>query len=187
MLQPSSDDGTMKVVTGRADTSTSVIVANNHVTLTPANSGSYFYTMFGCLKVTNIYGGIGLRISAAAGTVITVEIQTSASCTTNNPVLIDVTSSSLGWTFDGTEHFYTIPFSKFPGLDTDHMIALLFTGFTKAVTLGPIAFYCGTTGSQYPLPTTVAVVEPSSTVPATTGPSAFVIDNFANANTNNLG
>jgi hypothetical protein len=187
MLQPSSDDGTMKTVTGRVDTSTSVIVSNNHVKLTPTSSSSYFFSMFNCIEATNIYGGIGLTISAPAGTEITVELQTAADCSSDNPTPIDVSSVSLGWTFDGTERFYNIDFTKFPGLDTSHLIALLFTGFTKAVTLGPMAFYCGTSGTQYPVPTTVAVVEPSSTIPATSGPSAFVIDTFGNANTNNRG
>jgi peptidoglycan/xylan/chitin deacetylase (PgdA/CDA1 family) len=143
--------------------------------------------MFGCLKATNIYGGVGMTISAPAGTVITVELQTEADCGTGNPISIDVTSTALGWVFDGTEKYYTIPFSKYSGLDTDHLISLLFTGFSKAVTLGPIALYCGTTGTAYPVPTTVAVVEPSSTIPATTGPSAYVIDVFAAADSNALG
>jgi peptidoglycan/xylan/chitin deacetylase (PgdA/CDA1 family) len=188
MLQPSSDDGTMAPVAGRVDTSTGVIVANNHVTLTSLSDGSsYWYTMFGCLKATNIYGGIGMTITAPKGTTMSIEIQTSSACSSNNPVLNDVLSTDLGWTFDGTEQYYTIPFSKFPGVDTDHLIAVLFSSISKTVTFGPIAFYCGTAGSAYPIPTTVQVVEPSSTVPATTGPSAFVIDTFGNADTNNLG
>ncbi|KUJ16056.1 uncharacterized protein LY89DRAFT_102026 [Mollisia scopiformis] len=186
MLQPSSDDGTMKAVAGRVDTSTSVIVANNHVILTPANSGSYWYTMLGCLKATNVYNGIGLTITAPAGTTMTIELQTEADCLTDNPILNDLTSTNLGWTFDGTEHYYTIPFSAYAGLDTNHLIAVLFSSISKPVTFGPIALYCGT-GSAYPVPTTVSVIEPSSTIPATTGPSAMVIDTFGNSDTNNLG
>jgi hypothetical protein len=188
MMQPSSDDGTMlPLVNHRPDASTSVIVANNHVTLTPAATWSYFYTMLGCLKATNKYGGFGLPISAPAGTVMTIELQTNKDCSSTNPVLNDVSSTDLGWTFDGTEKFYTIPFSKFPGLDTDHLVSLLFAGFTKPVTLGPIAAYCGTTAVQYHVPTVPAVVEPSSTVTATIGNNAFVIDSFPNANINSLG
>ncbi|CZR68593.1 probable deacetylase [Phialocephala subalpina] len=186
MLQPSSDDGTMKAVANRVDTSTSVIVANNHVTLTPANSASYWYTMFGCLKATNVYSGVGMTISAPAGTKMTIELQTEADCGTSNPVLIDLQSTDLGWTFDGTERYYQIPFSKYAGLDTDHLISVLFSGISKPVTFGPIAFYCGT-GSAYPVPSTAAVIEPSSTIPATTGPSAIVIDTFGNSASNNLG
>jgi peptidoglycan/xylan/chitin deacetylase (PgdA/CDA1 family) len=188
MLQPSSDDGTMAPVTGRVDTSTSVIVANNHVTLTSLSDGSsYWYSMFDCLKATNVYGGIGLTIKAPKGTTLGVEIQTSTACSSNNPTLNDLMSTDLGWTFDGTEKYYTIPFSKFPGLDTDHLIAVLFSSISNTVTFGPIAFYCGSTGTAYPVPSTIPVVEPTSTVPATTGPSAFVIDTFGNADSNNLG
>lgn len=187
LLEPSSDDGSMKPVNGRADTSTSVIVANNHLTLTPADSSSYWYTQTGCLKATNKYGGIGMTLKAARGTTLGIEIQTSKACTTDNPTFNDVSSTDLGWTFDGTEKYYTIPFSKFPGLDTDHIVAVLFSSLSKPVTLGPIAVYCGNTGTAYPVPTTATVVEPSPTVPATTGPSTFVIDTFGQANTNNLG
>jgi peptidoglycan/xylan/chitin deacetylase (PgdA/CDA1 family) len=177
----------MKPVADRVDTSTSVIVANNHVTLTPADASSYWYTETGCLKATGKYGGIGMTITAAAGTKLGIELQTSTACTTDNPTFNDLLSTDLGWTFDGTEKYYTIPFSKFPGLDTDHIVAVLFSGLNKAITLGPIAAYCGSTGSAFPVPTTVQVVEPSSTVPATTGTTAFVVDTFANQNTNALG
>lgn len=127
-----------------------------------------------------------MTITAPKGTTLGIELQTETDCGTNNPTLNDLTSSDLGWTFDGTERYYQIPFSKFPGLDTDHLIALLFSNLSGKITLGPIALYCGA-GSAYPIPTTVAVVEPSSTVPATVGPSSFVIDTFGNADTNNLG
>jgi peptidoglycan/xylan/chitin deacetylase (PgdA/CDA1 family) len=187
MLQPSSDDGTMAAVADRPDTATSVIVANNHMTLTPANGNSYWYTMLSCTKATNKYGGIGMTIKAPQGTTMTIELQTSKTCSSDNPTLNDLQSTDLGWAFDGTEKYYTIPFSKFQGLDTDHILTLLISGISKPITLGPIAFYCGNTGTAYPVPTTVAVVEPTSTVPATTGPSAFVIDTFGNADSNNLG
>jgi hypothetical protein len=45
----------------------------------------------------------------------------------------------IGWVFDGKERPYTNPFAKFPGLDTNHLISLRFSGFGRAVTLGPIA------------------------------------------------
>ncbi|KAK0108141.1 hypothetical protein ONS95_002963 [Cadophora gregata] len=188
MLLPSSDDGSMAPVSGRADTGTSVIVANNRLTLTPASGGnSYWYTMLGCSKTTGIYGGIGMTIKAPNGFTMGVELQTARDCSSNNPVLNDLLSTDLGWTFDGTEKYYTIPFSKFPGLDADHLVSLLFSGLSGAVTIGPISFYCGSTGSAYPIPTTVPVVEPTSTIPVTTGPSAYVIDIFTSADTNNLG
>lgn len=188
MLQPSSDDGTMSPVADRVDTSTSVIVANNHVTLTSlADGSSYWYTMFGCLKATNIYGGIGLTIKAAKGTTLGIEMQTTNTCGSSNPTVIYASSADLGWTFDGTEQFYTIPFSKFTELDTDHLISLLFSRISKPITLGPISFYCGNTGTAYAIPTTVPVIEPPSTDPATTGPSSFVIDTFGSTDANNLG
>ncbi|KAH6713323.1 carbohydrate esterase family 4 protein [Leptodontidium sp. MPI-SDFR-AT-0119] len=188
MLLPSSDDGSMAPVSRRADTGTSVIVANNHLTLTPASGGnSYWYTMLGCSKTTGIYGGIGMTIKAPQGFTMGIELQTAKDCSSNNPVLNDLLSTDLGWTFDGTEKYYTIPFSKFPGLDADHLVSLLFSGLSSAVTLGPIAFYCGSTGSAYPIPSTAAVVVPTSTIPATTGPSAYIIDTFTSTDSNNLG
>lgn len=117
---------------------------------------------------------------------MTIEMQTEADCGTSNPVLNDLQSTDLGWTFDGTERYYQIPFSKYAGLDTDHLISVLFSGISKPVTFGPIAFYCGT-GSAYLIPSTVAVIEPSSTIPVTTGPSAIVVDTFQNSASNDLG
>jgi len=83
----------------------SAIVANDHVTLIPVDSKSYFYTSFGCINATNTYGGIGLLISAPVHTVITVELRTSKLCIVDNPTIIGVTSKELGWSFDGTEKF----------------------------------------------------------------------------------
>lgn len=177
MLQPSSDDGTMKSVT----------VANNYVTLTRKDASSYFYTMFGCISAIDQYGGIGMNIQAAAGATFQVEIQASASCDSSKPISNVLTSSQLGWTFDGTENYYAIPFSNFPGLDTGHLTAIVFSNFNNAVTFGPMAFYCGNTGSAYPVPSSSSVIEPSSTAPATAGPSTFVIDAFTNTDSNALG
>jgi hypothetical protein len=189
MHQPSSDDGTMEPVAGRADTTTSVIVANNRVTLTPVNETSYFYSMFGCLQATGIYGGIAMTISAPAETVFTLEYQTSAACSTDNQNLTVINianSTSLGWVFDGTEKAYSIPFSGFPGLDTDHLVSILFGGFEEPVTFGPMQFYCGQTPTVY-LPPTTTITEPTATDPVTVGPTAFVIDTFADPDTNDLG
>lgn len=177
MLQPSSDDGTMK----------SIVVTNNRVALTPNVGGSYFYSMLSCTSATNKYGGIGLTINAAAGTTLVVELQTSASCDSNNPTSNVLSSAQLGWTFSGTENYYTIPFSKFPGLDTGHITAIVFSNFNRVVNFGPMAFYCGTTGSAYALPSSSQPAVPTSTVPATSGPNAFVIDAFAATDTNALG
>ncbi|KAI9769551.1 MAG: hypothetical protein M1840_004029 [Geoglossum simile] len=178
LLQPSSDDGTMS----------SVAVSHNRVTYTPKNKDSYWFTQFGCVSATaSGYGGIGCLMKAPAGTKFSVEIQTNANCDVNTPTSNVMTSQQLGWVFDGTEKFYEIPFRKFGGLDTAHLTSIVFSQLSKAVTYGPIAFYCGTTGSAFPDPTTSKVIEPSSTVPATIGPSSFVIDKFANKDTNALG
>ena len=188
MLQPSSDDGTMASITGRADTATSVIVSNNHLTLTSAEDGtSYWYTMLGCTRATDMYGGIDMTIKAPKGTTMTIELQTSKICSSGNPTLHDLDSTALGWVFDGTEQYYSIPFSRFQGLDTDHLLSLLLSGISKPITLGPIAFYCGPSGTEYPVPSGIPILEPTSKIPATIGPSAFVIYTFGNGNSNNLG
>ncbi|KAI6248607.1 Peptidoglycan-N-acetylglucosamine deacetylase [Erysiphe necator] len=186
-LLPSSDDGTMKPVTGRVDTQTSVIVANNHVTLTPANVNSYWFTQIGCLKATNQWGGIGLPIKAEPGMVFRVELSSDTSCSNTNHKNVALTSKDLGWTFDGSEKFYQIPFSKFPGLDTDHLVSLLFSGLDRPITFGPIALYCGNTGTAYVPPPNLDPAEPNDTVPPTSGTSDIVIDTFSNNDNNNLG
>ncbi|RKF59506.1 putative chitin deacetylase [Erysiphe neolycopersici] len=186
-LLPSSDDGTMSGVTGRVDTQTSVIVADHHLTLVPANVNSYWYTQIGCLKATNQWGGIGLPIIAEPGTTLRIELSSDASCSNTNPKNVALTSRDLGWTFDGTEKYYQIPFSKFPGLDTDHLVTLLFTGLDRSITFGPIALYCGNTGTAYVPPPTLEPAEPNTKIPPTTGASNSVIDTFSNINNNNLG
>ncbi|KAI4287731.1 MAG: hypothetical protein L6R35_003010 [Caloplaca aegaea] len=176
MLLPSSDDGTMS----------SIVVAENHVTLTKKDS-SYFYSMLGCTSATDKYGGIGMTIKAAAGTTFQVELQTSASCDSGNPTSNVLSSAQLGWTFSGTEVYYSIPFSKFSGLDVGHITAIVLSNFNQVVTFGPLAFYCGITGSPYPIPSSSQPAVPTSTVPATSGPNSIVIDAFANTNANALG
>ncbi|KAL8762396.1 MAG: hypothetical protein Q9184_001610 [Pyrenodesmia sp. 2 TL-2023] len=69
MFLPSSDNGTMA----------SIVVADNHVTLTKMDS-SYFNSILGCTSATDKYGGIGLTINAAAGTALQVGLQTNSSC-----------------------------------------------------------------------------------------------------------
>ncbi|KAL8967095.1 MAG: hypothetical protein Q9183_003071, partial [Haloplaca sp. 2 TL-2023] len=176
LLLPTSDDGTMQ----------SIEVSDNRVTLTPGGS-SYFYSSVGCTSATNIYGGIGMNINAVAGTTLQVEIQSSASCGSSSPASSSLSSTQLGWTFDGTEKYYSIPFSRFSGLDTDHVTAILFSGLSQPVTFGPMAFYCGNTGSPYPIASPSEPGVPTSTIPATTGPTSFVIDAFDSPNANALG
>jgi peptidoglycan/xylan/chitin deacetylase (PgdA/CDA1 family) len=180
MLEPTSDDASM----------TSLVVGpvKNRVTITPKDTSSYFYSQLGCTNAKNIYGGLSLRIKAPAGTTFSVQLESSASCDVGTTVAVSQTTSQLAWTFDGTEKLYTIPFSKFTNLDTSKLVTLFFSGFTKAVTLGPVAFYCGTTGTEYIPTTTTPAAGPSSTVAAPTGTAAaLVVDKFANANSNALG
>ncbi|PWW75915.1 Carbohydrate Esterase Family 4 protein [Tuber magnatum] len=178
MNQPTSDDGTM----------TSIVVANNHVTLTP-KANSYFYSNFGCVSAANKYGGISLRIKADAGTTFTVQMQSSSTCSASAFNGFDRTTTQLGWTFDGTEKLYSIPFSSFSGLDTSKLTSILFISFNnKPVTFGPMAFYCGSTPTEYIPPPSSTGGDPSSTVPVTSATaSAFVIDQFSSPDSNALG
>ncbi|KAF2686744.1 carbohydrate esterase family 4 protein [Lentithecium fluviatile CBS 122367] len=181
MGKPTSDDGTM----------TSLVVgtpAKNRVTINPKNTASYFYTQVTCTNAQNKYGGLSLRIKAPAGTTFSVELDSSSSCSPEAAQAFTQTTSQLGWTFDGTEKLYSIPFSKFSGLDTSKLTTILFTQFTKSVSFGPLAFYCGNTASEYVVTTTAVSAGPSSTVAAPSGTAAaLVVDKFANANTNALG
>ncbi len=179
MLMPTSDDGTMK----------SVVVANNKVTLTPQGTDSYFYSQLGCFDAQD-YGGISLRITAAAGTTFDVQLSSSKDnvCNGDSTQDVVVTSKSLGWTFNGKEQLYSIPFSKYPGLDWSKFAMVIFSGFNKAVTLGPMALYCGTTVAEYVAPPIQEPTEPTATVPAPSSTATtLVIDAFANQETNALG
>ncbi|KAL5392163.1 hypothetical protein DPSP01_000683 [Paraphaeosphaeria sporulosa] len=181
MLQPSSDDASM----------TSLVVgapSPNRVTINPKDTSSYFYSQFDCVNAKNVYGGISLKIKAPKGTTFSVELDSSATCDPTKAVQATVTTSDLGWTFDGTEKLYSIPFSKFSGLDTSKLTTVLFGGFTKSVSFGPMGFYCGSTGTEVKITTTSAVAGPTSTVAAPSGTAAaLVIDKFANADSNALG
>lgn len=181
MGKPTSDDGSM----------TSLVVgtpAKNRVTINPKNTNSYFYSQVTCTDAQNKYGGLSLRIKAPAGTTFSVELDSSANCDPASANAFTQTTSQLGWTFDGTEKLYSIPFSKFSGLDTSKLTTILFSQFTKSVSFGPLAFYCGNTASEYIVPVSTPIAGPSSTVPAPSGTAAaLVVDKFANANSNNLG
>lgn len=178
LLEPSSDDATMS----------SVIVAGNRVTLTPL-AGSYFYSNMGCISATNKWGGLGMRIKAAAGTTFTVQLQYSASCSADNFQTVDRTVSQLGWGFDGTEKYYSLPYSLFTGLDTGKLMSIMIHSINqRAITLGPLAMYCGNTPSEYIVTPTPIDTIPSATVPVTsTTATPFVIDQFSNPDSNALG
>ncbi|KAH6660640.1 hypothetical protein BKA67DRAFT_60931 [Truncatella angustata] len=180
MLQSSSDDLTMASI---------VVSEDNHVTLTPNSTDSYFYSITPCVNTQNTYGGISLPIRAKAGTKFGIQLGSPDSCGNDTDTAnIYVTTTNLGWTFDGTEQLYSIPFSKFKGLDVTKVHTLFFTGFKNAVTFGPMAFYCGNTPSQYIVPATTVPSGPTSTVPAPSGTAkAFTIDNFSSDGENALG
>ncbi|KAK1699627.1 hypothetical protein BDP55DRAFT_599546 [Colletotrichum godetiae] len=179
MLQPSSDDGTMK----------SIAVSGNRVTLTPNNKDSYFYSKTACTNVkTPAYGGISLRIKANKGTTFQVQMASPTTCGGEDAVFGFQTTAELGWTFDGTEKLYSFPFSKFPAIDQSKVSSILFSSFSGAVTFGPMAFYCGSTPSEYIVKTQPAASATASTVaaPSATVPSK-VIDAFASQSQNALG
>ncbi|KAI0444284.1 hypothetical protein F4803DRAFT_261377 [Xylaria telfairii] len=179
MLKPTSDDATMK----------SVVVSNNRVTLTPSGIDSYFYSQLGCFDARD-YGGISLRINAAAGTTFSVTLSSSKDnvCSGESTTDVVVTTKTLGWTFNGKEQLYSIPFSKFPGLDYSKFTQIILSGFNKAATLGPVAIYCGTAVAEYVAPPIEQPQEPTATVPAPSSTATtLVIDTFGAKETNVLG
>ncbi|KAF2140743.1 carbohydrate esterase family 4 protein [Aplosporella prunicola CBS 121167] len=180
MLNPSSDDATMNSVV--------VSPTTNRLTLTPKDDSSYFYSQVGCLNARDVYGGLSLRIKAPSGTTLSVELDSASECGGEATAAITVSSSDLGWTFDGSEKLYSIPFSKFSGLDTSKLTTILFAGLNNAVTFGPLAFYCGNTVSEYTPTNTAVPTGISETVAAPSGTAAaIVIDQFANSESNALG
>ena len=173
------------------DTMTSLTVgkpSKNRVEIVPRDTSSYFYSQFGCFNAkTKGHTGISLRIKAPAGTTFSVELDSSSSCDPTAAQAYTQSTQDLGWTFDGTEKLYTIPFSKFSGLDTTKLTTILFSAFTKTVSFGPMAFYCGSTG-EYIVTTTEPNSPPTATVAAPSGTAAaYVIDRFANADSNAAG
>ncbi|KAI0854042.1 carbohydrate esterase family 4 protein [Daldinia vernicosa] len=177
LLKSSSDDGTMK----------SVVVKNNRVTFTPVDTDSYWYTQLGCINAEQ-YGGISLRISAAAGTTFDVQLSsTKGECGTEDANDFSVTSKQLGWTFNGKEQLYSIPFSKFKGLDLTKFETIFISNLKKPVTFGPLALYCGNEIVEYVPPAVIEPSGPTETVPAPPSKATnLVIDKFANSETNAL-
>lgn len=179
LLQPTSDDATMTSV---------IVIPGNRVVFTP-KANAYFYSNLDCVSATNKWGGIGMRIKAQAGTTFTVQLQYSASCSTDNFLYVDRTTAQLGWVFDGTEKFYSLPFSLYSGLDTGKLMSImLHSTNNRPITLGPMAMYCGNTASEYVVAPTPIDNIPSATVPVTSSTAtAFVIDQFSNPDSNALG
>ncbi|GKT40227.1 chitin deacetylase ARB_04768 [Colletotrichum spaethianum] len=165
----------------------SVVVNSNHVTLTPGSTSSYFYSQVGCVDATK-YGGISLLIKAPAGTTFKIELSSKTTCDGAATASSSQTTNQLGWTFDGTEKLYSFPWSKFTGLNLTKLRSIVLSSPSGAVTLGPMALYCGNTPSGWVLPTTSSPATPTATVEAPTATaSGFLVDSFNNPNTNSLG
>ncbi|KAF2023372.1 glycoside hydrolase/deacetylase [Setomelanomma holmii] len=180
MNYPTSDDGSATSLTVGKPSA-------NRLEIVP-KSDTYFYSQLPCVNAKNKYGGISLRIKAPKGATISVELDSSASCDPGAAVAETHTAAELGWTFDGTEKLYLIPFSKYPTLNTEKLVTILFSGFSATVDFGPMAFYCGSTGEYIPPP--VSGDSGSSTTvaaPANTAAASLVVDKFANADSNALG
>jgi peptidoglycan/xylan/chitin deacetylase (PgdA/CDA1 family) len=179
MGESASDDGTMA----------SVVVSNRRLLLSPTNTESYFYSQFGCLNTNNRYGGISMRVRAARGTTFAVTLGYADTCGSSNAQTVTQSTSELGWTFDGTEKLYSLPFSAFTGLDTTKLTMVYFSGFSAGAIFGPMSFYCGSTASEYTFPSGSSTAPPvtRSTAPAPAPSQAFVVDDFANTATNALG
>ena len=181
MGSPTSDDGTMTSITVGKPATIRVALE--------AKADSYFYSQFPCVDAkTKGYNGISLRIKAPRGATLNVQLDSSDTCDPTKAKSTYASSNDLGWTFDGTEKLYTIPFSKFSGLNTAKLTTILFSGFSGTTSFGPMAFYCGNSGEYVP-PPPASDPGASATVPAPANPSAtnLVIDKFANANSNALG
>jgi len=181
--KPTSDDGSCTSLT---------VLPNkaNRMEIKPKD-GCYFYSQVPCVNAKNKYSGISLRIKAPSGTTLSAEYQWSSntqSCSVENPTTSSLTSAQLGWTFDGTEKLYLIPFSKYPTLNLEKITAILFSGFSGTVEFGPMAFYCGTSGEYIP-PPVEGTGGSTATVPAPANPSAttLVVDRFASADSNAMG
>ncbi|KAF2821979.1 glycosyl hydrolase-like protein [Ophiobolus disseminans] len=177
----SADDSVQSLTVGKP--------SSNRVEIVPKGDGGYFYSQFPCVDASTKYGGISLRIKAPRGATLSVELDSSDNC---DPVAAKTethSSAELGWTFDGTEKLYSIPFSKYPSLNKAKLTTILFSGFSTTVSFGPMSFYCGNTVSEWVVAPVDGGSGSSSTVAAPPNPSAtaLVVDKFANANTNAMG
>jgi peptidoglycan/xylan/chitin deacetylase (PgdA/CDA1 family) len=162
----------------------------NHVEIVPKTDGSsYFYSQFPCVNaVKSKYNGISLRIKAPRGATLNLQLDSSDSCDATNAVSGYQSSTELGWTFDGTEKLYLIPFSKFQGINTEKLTTILMSGISTTVSFGPMAFYCGATGEYIaPPPDNGSGSSTTVAAPSNTAAAALVVDKFANADSNALG
>lgn len=181
LYAPTSDDGSLSSI--------SVDQTAHRSTFTPSGSGSYWYTKLGCTNAVNKYGGLAFRIKAPAGSSLTIQLGSVKNCGDEAETTVDRTSSQLNWVFDGTEKVYSFKWSQFPNIDTTKLNTLLFAGFSKAITVGPISMFCGTNAVEYVVPGSGGSAVPTVTEPAPPASStpAWVIDKFANRDSNALG
>ncbi|KAL2190513.1 carbohydrate esterase family 4 protein [Thermothelomyces heterothallicus CBS 203.75] len=179
MEQTSSDDESMS----------SVVVSDNRVTLTPRDDDSYFYSQFGCLDAREQYGGISFSVQAKRGTSFSVTLAYVTKCGSQNEQSVTQSTDELGWTFDGTEKLYSVPFSAFADVDITKLTMIYFGDLSGPVTFGPMSFYCGSAPSEYELPSGTPTA-PAITVTTTAAPAptkTMVIDTFGDPETNDLG
>jgi peptidoglycan/xylan/chitin deacetylase (PgdA/CDA1 family) len=179
---PTSTDGSVQSITVGKPSS-------NHVEIIPkADGSSYFYSQFPCVNAKNKYGGISLRIKAPRGAQISVQLDSSDTCDATNAKAVYQSSTELGWTFDGTERLYLIPFGNFANLNTEKLTTILFSGISTIMSFGPMAFYCGSTG-EYVAPAAGGNSGSSTTIaaPSNTAAASLVIDKFATAESNAMG
>ncbi|KAJ3180546.1 hypothetical protein HDU87_002055 [Geranomyces variabilis] len=120
-----SDDGSMQ---------RQALGAGGVLSLLPAVSGSYWYSVFGtgaCYSAGTTVSGLQIIISAPAGSTfqIALRYKTDAACTTTGPLLtVDAASYAK---FDGvTPRTLSIPFADFRGLDPTRIVSVSLQGFS---------------------------------------------------------
>jgi len=167
----------------------SVVVHNdNTMTLTPEDEYSYFYSQFPCIDASNYYGGISLRLKANSGTAISIQIASVRSCGGTSKTTQTLTARQLGWSFDGSMRSYNIPFDQFDQVDTSKLYMIFITGLSRAVTFGPMAFYCGDNPSEWPAPAHTVNAQSQYTVSTPSGNAGtLLIDRFDSNSKNALG
>ncbi|OAA68339.1 Glycoside hydrolase/deacetylase, beta/alpha-barrel [Niveomyces insectorum RCEF 264] len=180
MKQPSSDDNTMK----------SIVVNNdNTVTITPASTDSYFYSQMACIDTVGVYGGISLKVRAAPGTTFAIQLASPATCGSSNFTQTQTLSTTdLGWTFDGTMRVYAIPLAKFAGaVDLTKLSMIYFSSLSNVVTFGPMGFYCGEQPAGLQPPPHMVNAQNQYNVPAPASTEgSLLIDDFGDPSSNAL-
>ena len=131
----------------------SISATNGKLKFTPKSDGSsYFYETFACIAAsTNGYDALMFPLKGPAGGSLTIEIQTSTSCSATAYTSWSYTLSGL----TGSTQTATIPLSSFNGANLAAIKAVLWSGFsTGSYELGQTSFVCksgGGSGSVKPL------------------------------------